>query len=59
MDWLLYDNSLRHESVKRGNDIEEEEEYLVFTGYSIIKILIDHYFETFLQSNSPVWENFQ
>ena len=54
MDWLLYDNSLRHESVKRGNDIEEEEEYLVFTGYSIIKILIDHYFETFLQSNSHV-----
>ena len=36
------------DGIKRGNGIEEEEEYLVFTGYSIIKILIDHYLETFL-----------
>ena len=33
--------------------------YLLFTGYSIIKILIDHYFETFIQSNSYACESFQ
>ena len=40
------------DGIQRGNGKKEEEEYLVFTGYSIIKILIDHYFKTFLGSNS-------